>query len=641
MRFADQIPRNALIWLIICQFTVVIPHLFHLPVWIILVYIGAALWRLQMYRGRAAMPGRWARMLLALAAGALIFASFRTFIGLEPMVGLLLVATALKLIETVSAKDGYVLAMLGFFVCVTQFLFSQELPMVLYGVVNTMLLVAALIALNELPGRRFSTAVLGSSGKLLLQAVPMMVILFVVFPRIGPLWSVPSKDAGGVTGMSDTLRPGEVSKLGRSAAVAFRARFDGAIPPSRELYWRGVVMSVFEDGGWRSLRWDEIPRWDRSERVGPFGGEPLSYQVILEPTMQRWLFALPFARSDDAKIVPAPDFRLVSAAPVESQFGYRVESYPGTVLEPELRSWRRMTELAFPEAENPRTRALVAELQQRYPEPRALVQAVLSYFRTEPFYYTLEPPTLDADDFVDRFLFNSRRGFCEHYAYSFVVMMRQAGIPARVVGGYQGGETNPLNNTVIVRQFDAHAWAEVWLEGEGWQRVDPTAAVSPARVEFGLEAALADEGSFLADSPLSAFRYRNIDLVNWLRLRYDALAWQWQAFIVGFDSGGQIDFLKRWFGEIRVSWFVALMLGSWAVVLIPLSLWMLRVRRVQRRSTEELRFADLSRRLEKRGITRAVGEAPRSFMARVLAELGEEGAGYGEQLREVERELYR
>lgn len=616
MIIGDQLPRRAMLWLVLCQFVVVIPHLVRVPLWVIAVYIGAALWRIQMYRGRSEPPGRLIRLLLGVTAGLAVFASYRSLIGLEPMVALLLVATALKFLESVRAKDGYVLVCLGFFICITQFLFSQELPVVLYTLIASLLLVTSMITLNQSSGARTTMREPILAMKMLALAIPMMAVLFVLFPRIGPLWSVPSKTGQGITGMSDTLRPGDVSKLGRSASVAFRVQFDADIPPKSDLYWRGMVMSDFDDGAWRTLGWRDHPGAERRLQRPETTGEALTYQVILEPTMQRWLYALPYAESDTAGIIEAWDYRLTVLTPIEAQLGYRVKSWPGATLQPELSDWRRRTELAFPDGLNPRSQSWISNLRDEYSDDERLVAAVLDYFRSEPFYYTLKPPPITDEDFVDRFMFDSRRGFCEHYAYAFVTLMRLAGIPARIVGGYQGGEVNPVNNTVVVRQFDAHAWAEVWLEDRGWSRVDPTGAVSPARVEFGLEEALADDENFLADSPLSAYRFRGIGLVNWMRLRYDAAAWRWQSFIVGFNSEEQLGLLKNWFGDIKVGWFVTVMLGSWALVLAPLTWFINRSRRTSTRLPDEQDFLKLCARLEKRGIRRRQGESAVSLLDR-------------------------
>lgn len=211
---------------------------------------------------------------------------------------------------------------------------------------------------------------------------------------------------------------------------------------------------------------------------------------------------------------------------------------------------------------------------------------------------------------MDQFLFRTRRGFCEHYAYAFVVMMRAAGVPARVVAGYQGGEINPVNKTVIVHQFDAHAWAEVWLAGRGWVRVDPTAAVSPDRIEWGLEQALAEEGSFLENSPLSPLRYRSIAWVNLLRLRYDALTYRWQTWVVGFNSDQQFKFLQNVFGDISALKFAAVLLGSWALVLIPVTISLLRRRDTHQLSPMDKQYLMFCKRLAGVGIERKPGETP-------------------------------
>ena len=614
------IARPALAWIVLCQIIVVLPHLTRVPWWILTVYVGAAFWRFQVLRSRVELPARSIRFLLGVGGAAAIVMSYGSFIGLEPMVGLLLVASALKVLEAVRLKDGYVLVCLSFFVCTTEFLFSQSLPVMLYSVFASVMLVTALILLNQRPGTRMTPQAPWLAVRMLALAVPMMVVLFVLFPRIGPLWSVPSKTGQGTTGMSDVLRPGEVSKLGRSADVAFRVRFDGDIPPRSQMYWRGMVLNRFDDGAWRTLDWRDHPASERRLQVPEFSGSPLSYQVIMEPTLQRWLYALPYAESETTGVLEAWDYRLMVLNPIESQFGYRVNSWSNAVIEPVLSAWRQQFELALPEGLNPRTRLFMRELVKTQSSPESIIAEVLRFFRTQPFYYTLTPSVIDEPDFVDRFVFESRRGFCEHYAYAFVVMMRMAGIPARIVGGYQGGETNPLNNTVVVRQFDAHAWAEVWLSGRGWTRVDPTAAVSPARVELGLEAALSEEEGFLADSPLSAYRFRGIGALNWLRLRYDALAWQWQSFIVGFNSAEQLDLLKNWFGEIKVSWFVAVLLGSWVLVLAPLTWFMARQRRPAGLLASERDFVRLRRRLQQRGLTLDSASTPNQWLeqARVV-----------------------
>lgn len=615
---AAAIPRNALVWILLSQFALLLPHLPQLPIWVVPVYLCTALWRAMVLRGQWSWPSRRLRLALILGGFAAVWFSFGSLLGLEPTVALLLTAFALKLLELQRRQDAYVLIFLGYFIAVTVFLFNQDLLLVLYMIGCLWLLTSALVALHRPGEARFSWR----SGRLpaimLLQAVPVMLVLFFVFPRIGPLWSVPLKTQAAKTGVSDHMKPGDVASLSQSDAVAFRVQFDGQIPPRGELYWRGLVFSVLEEGAWRSLRYQEIPprEWRLEQTSG--AGSAIDYQVLMEATQQHWLYALRYPRPLDPGVMALGDYRLYSPVEVEERFRYRVRSWPDLPLDPELSDWRRETELRLPEQGNPRTRALARELRTAARSDADFVQSVLDFYRDGPFVYTLQPGVL-GDDPIDEFLFQRQRGFCEHYASAFVIMMRAAGVPARVVAGYQGGEINPVNRTVIVHQFDAHAWAEVWLAGQGWVRVDPTGVVSPERVTLGLEEALAEEGSFLAESPLSPLRYRGVNWINSLRLRYDALTYRWQSWVVGFDSEQQFNLHQRLFGEVRARDLALLLLGSAALVLGPVAWWLLRGGRPPRLPEERL-YQRLCRRLAGRGLVRRAGEAPGPFAERVAAE---------------------
>ena len=641
MTVSRQLPRDALFWLIGVQLLMLLPLLVYLPPWILVVAVVASLWRLQVYQGRWSYPARWARALLAAGAAVAVFLSFRSLLGLEPMVSLLLVASSLKLLEAKSQRDGYLLAILGFFICLNVFLFDQGIPSALYVLFCVGILLSALIALNQTPGSQTRSRLLGVSASLLVQALPLMVLPFLFFPRIAPLWSVPIKRHGAETGMSDTLRPGDVARLGQSDAIAFRVQFDGNVPPLSELYWRGLTLGSFDDGTWRQHSGRSMPRYGRLELRPQVVGEPLRYRIIQAPTQQRWLYGLRYAEGQNDGAIATSDFRFVAPAPLEFELGYRVKSWPDTPLEVELPAWRRRLETRYPKGRDPETRALVGQWVAENPAPAALVMRALRWFREQPFYYTLEPSPITDRDFVDRFLFESRRGFCEHFAYSFTAMMRQAGIPARIVAGYQGGEINPVNGTVVVRQLDAHAWAEVWLTGRGWVRVDPTGAVSPERIEFGIGEALRDDASFLANSSMSAFRYRDIGIINWLRMRYDAMAWQWQSLVVGFGGETQIEVLKRLLGDITASRIVLLMLGGALLVLGPGAWLLFRPQKGDRPPPAEREFLKLCRQLAQQGIVRQRGEAPRLFIDRAKAELSGDNADQLEaRFKAIEAALY-
>jgi transglutaminase-like putative cysteine protease len=431
---------------------------------------------------------------------------------------------------------------------------------------------------------------------------------------------VPLKTHTAKTGISDFMKPGDISKLSQSAEVAFRARFDGDIPDRSQLYWRALVFSRFEKGRWSNLGYFNVPSKERRSTVVEKTGEPLRYSIIMEPTQQNWLFGLRYATPDRPGILSTPDFRLYSLVVIEDDFSYRVESWPEARLETELSAWRRAVELRLPDGDNPRARDWARSLREKSPDDRAFVEAVLAHFNREPFVYTLEPPLLPEANAMDAFLFETRRGFCEHFAAAFVVAMRSAGVPARVVAGYQGGELNPVNKTVIVHQFDAHAWAEVWLEGQGWVRFDPTGAVAPERIERGLEDAVAGEGTFLSESPLSPLRYRSVRWINQLRLRYDALTYRWQSWVVGFDGNAQVTLLRDILGEVSAGRFAAVFIGSWILVLLPVALGLLRRRDTQPVSSLDRGYLKVCERLANLGYPRFTGESATQYAARVSAD---------------------
>jgi len=615
MKAQEQLPRNALGWIILAQFSLVMLHLERIPLWILAVYLFSALWRFQVYAGRWSFPGFWVKSLLVVTSFAGIFFSYGNLLGLEPTVALLLAAFALKLIELAKLKDAYVLLFLAYFVCVTEFLFSQDLLVVLYTLLNVVLITTALVALHQPGQHRFKLATIRLPLIMLAQSLPLMLVLFFLFPRIGPLWSVPLKSHSAKTGVSDFMRPGDISNLSQSAEVAFRVQFDGAIPDKTDLYWRGLVFSTIRSGAWTSLKFYDMPTTERKQLAPETVGESLRYTVIMEPTQQNWLYSLRYAQSRESTLLRSPDYRLYSPVILEDEYRYTVRTWPDAILEPELSEWRRQIELALPEDENPLTRQFAGDLRKKHKSDRDFINALLDKFNEEEYVYTLQPPAL-GQNAMDEFLFETRRGFCEHYAYAFVVAMRAAGLPARVVAGYQGGEINPVNSTVIVHQFDAHAWAEVWLEGEGWVRFDPTAAVSPDRIEWGLERAMAGEGSFLASSPLSPLRYRDITWLNEIRLRYDALTWQWQSWVVGYDTEKQYEFLGSLLGEFNARKFALVLIGSWVLVLIPVGFSLLARRKLHERSEEDKYYLAFCTRLAKRGVAREPSETPAMYAER-------------------------
>ncbi len=622
-----QIPRTGLLWLLIAVVVVVAMHAEHLPVWISAAAGIAVIWQVQVYRGVWRYPGKRAKFLLLLLCAAGLLVEYRSLLGLEPMVALLLSGFVLKLLEMHHRRDALIVLYLAYFAGIAQALFYQTIGTALLILISLTVTTSALVGLNQSQEEQRWFKPLRIGGLALLQAVPLMIVLFMVMPRLGSLWAVPMQKHGGVTGMSDRISPGDLARLGQSSALAFRVGFAGDIPPQRQLYWRALVLSKFDgrtwtqSGPWGYDSWDSqwygepSALWDRNIQRQ---GSPLAYNVILEPTHASWLFALGSALPDSTNVALTSNNVLVHRTPVTTKMGYRARSWLQYRNEADgLAPRRRSQELALPAGFNPETLALAAQWRQEAASAEEVVQRLLSWYNRS-FTYTLRPPVL-GEHTVDEFLFQTKRGFCEHFANSFVFFMRAAGVPARVVAGYQGGERHPTENYLTVRQYDAHAWAEVWLPGRGWVEIDPTAAVAPQRIEQSFSELFSAEEDFLEDQLFALARYRHIGWINGLRLRLDALDYAWATRVLGYQNI-QNDVLTDILGEInplRVGLF--LLIGA-ALALAPLGLVYLWSSRRRRRDELDELFLLFCRKLARQGLPRQAGEGPRTYTARIARE---------------------
>ena len=528
---AHQIPRNTLALLMVAQVAVILPYLQQLSIWIIAVGLFCGLWRTNVYLGRWDYPKRWLKAVLVIACvGGVAISGVGAF-SLEAMASLLVSMFALKLIEMKSRRDAYVVIFLGYFAIAIQFLFEQQLLLAVYQLVAFVLVTAAMVSLNQLQVAARPLPSLRLASLLVLQAVPLTLVMFLLFPRMAPLWTVPLPGSS-MTGLSDVVKPGDIANLTQSDELAFRVVVEGQMPPPSQRYWRGLVFSDFEDGGWKA-------RNRRPARDYPMpSSTDLHYEVLLEPTMQTWLYALDNSTSEHSNVYLTQDGRLESEDPIMSVFRYRaVQHRPERRAEP-LTEAVRARETAIDSEANPRLQALGPALLAEHGSPMAMTRAILMHIREVPFHYTLSPPQYPGQDAFDGFWFDGRAGFCEHYASAYVYLMRSAGIPARLVGGYLGGEVNQVSGHLIVRQYDAHAWAEFYDETLGWFRVDPTAAVAPERIEQGLTAALSS--SDLASLPLlSSARIGDWDLASDVLRWMDSIEHRWNLWVVGFDSNAQ------------------------------------------------------------------------------------------------------
>ncbi|RRW38537.1 transglutaminase TgpA family protein, partial [Stutzerimonas stutzeri] len=540
----------------------------------------------------------------------------------------------LKLVEMSTRRDALVLIFLGFFAVVTSYLFEDSLLAGLYSLLPVTALLAAMIGLQQssLVTRPWPTVRL--AGALLLQAVPLMLVLFLFFPRLPPLWSLPQAGDRGTTGLADHMAPGDIARLGRSAELAFRVSFDGEIPPRDQLYWRAVTFERFDGRRWSQSYASNVPQAPEWQALG----EPLSYSVVMQPSGQPWLFALDVAQVASGGAQLMTDFHLQRRQPVTKPLMYQVTSWLDARREAIGAPESLARALQLPEQGNPRSRTWAAELRRSAQEPQAVVDALLRHFNREPYHYTLEPPPVGSD-IVDDFLFQTRSGFCAHYAGAMTFVLRAAGIPARVVAGYQGGEVNPAGNYLSVHQFDAHAWVEYWVAERGWVSVDPTFQVAPERVEQGLEQALARERSFLADEPLSLLRFRDVGWMNTLRLRWDSLNYGWQRWVLNYQDEQQSQMLQRWFGKLDGQ---ALGLGLVAVLGLLTGILALVLFKPWRREkdVQQRQFDRFERLLARQGIRRHKGEGARSFAERAAIEMPDQAPAIRAFVRLYEAQRY-
>lgn len=616
MKLEDRLPARsgALLWMIAAIGVAIVPHLFNQPVWVVLTTVLALAWRGGVHLGRLPMPSRWILVLLTLLMTGLVLGRYGTLFGRDAGVALLVLMTGLKLLETRTYRDAMLVVFLGYFVIITNFFYSQEIPVALYMLVAVFATTAALVRLNAGEGVQPIRESFGLAGLMLGQAVPVMIILFLLFPRLpGPLWGMPQDSTTGVTGLSDSMSPGSISELLQSDAPAFRVSFTDEPPAPAQRYWRGPVFAHFDGRTWRAGRETEIDALP----LLPDTDGMVTYTLNLEPHERRWLLALdvPVAVPPDARMTG--DHYLVADRPVRRLVQYSLASRTDLILEPELTEPRRRQALSLPARAAPQAQALAQTWRTQHEEDDTLIQAALRHFNEEPFFYTLSPPRLERDP-VDQFLFEVRAGFCEHYASAFVVLMRAAGIPARVVTGYQGGEYNRLGNYLLVRQSDAHAWAEVWLEGRGWVRVDPTAAVAPERIEQGIRVALSGD----LDAP--DFIRRSLDW-GMVRLQWelwrDSIDYYWSGWVLAFGPERQEELLER-LGLGRLDWrgmitLMVILIGAVVLVFAALFLWRNRLPVADPLAVVYRRFC---RRLAGAGLTRAPHEPPMDFARRIARE---------------------
>lgn len=573
-------------------------------------------------------PGKKLRNVLAVLGTILLLASEGGRLGLHTGVAVLAVLLALKPMEMATRRDAMATLLLTSFLIVFNLFFAQSLPTAFMAFCGVLAVGAALIHTTA-PHTRFSQAV-RQSAALLAQGLPLALALFIVFPRLpGGLFGYHAPVAQ--TGFDDTLEPGAVATLALNRDVAFRATFTDALPPPDARYWRGLALWGFDGRRWLALQ--DVP----PARHALVGRSPVSYTVMLEPHGKRWLFALDMPLSGTGGARMQVDNTLLSRFEITTTRSYALRSFLHYDTGP-LTRWEAIAGLLLPTGGNPRARALAKQWRETSADNTEIVRRCMLFFSEHQFTYTLTPPLL-GENAVDDFLFETRQGFCEHYASAMTFLLRAAGVPARLVAGYLGGEENPLGDYLIVRQSDAHAWVEAWLPRKGWVRLDPTAAAVPERLHQGLLAALARQGISDVLGGMSA-------PPSWLRhlnLGWDAINYYWGRVVLDYGWRNQLRLLRllgiareRWITVLAGLFLGTILTGTGVALLLLLRR---RMRRPLPRDPVERLWSTLCRGLARKGIPRPPWQGPMDYaahVARLRPDLGEsiaEAAALYAQLR--------
>lgn len=608
-----ELDKNILIFLLSSIGLIVFPHVYHLPAAVFGFFCLLLSWRFIGIWKQNWLPDKLVIFLLATCGIALLYNQHQGLFGRDAGTNLFITALGLKLLEIKKQRDLYLITYLAFIVAASQFLYEQSILMAAYILSVCCVLLATLVCINSDKVQTLSA--LKTALIIIVQALPIAVALFLLFPRIeAPKWMLFNDRHQSKTGLSDSMEPGSISDLVQSYQLVFRVKFAGAIPPSRQRYWRGPVLS-HTDG----------KRWTQTAVQKPWAnpvvtGTAYQYTILMEPQDKNWIFALDMPAGFSPPLIQNADYRLTTLDSPDKRAEYQVTSYPDYntgLINPN--EYKAATQL--PGEPSDKIKQLVSQLHGFDNAPDEFIKQLLNHFRVEDFHYTLSPPLLEENP-IESFLFKTRYGFCSHYASAFVYLMRAGHIPARIVTGYQGGELNKVGNFLEIRQADAHAWAEVWLKNRGWVRVDPTAAIAPERIER--ENNIDRETTFGIPG---ANHYLPLPAYNWLkqtRQLWSNVDYNWQRWVINYDNKSQSSFLSS-FGindlKTMIYWMIAV-IGLITAVLC----WFLLYQKPKTSDKVLLLYNRYCKKLAKHGLFRGAGEGAKDFAERVKIRLPEQAA---------------
>ncbi len=596
--------KNIVIFLLSSIGLIVVPHIFHIPIAVFGFFSLLLVWRFIGIWKPHWLPGRLAILLLTVCGIALLYSHYQSIFGRDAGTNLFIIALGLKLLEIKKERDLYLVNYLAFIVAASQFLYQQSILMAAYILLVCCVLLATLVYINSSKAQTLTT--LKTATIIMAQALPIAVVLFILFPRVdAPKWILFNDSHQAKSGLSDTMEPGSISNLSESFDLVFRVKFAAAIPPPQQRYWRGPVLS-HTDG----KRWTQATV-NKPLRSPVVTGTAYQYTLLLEPQNKNWVFALDMPTAFPSSLSLNSAYQLISSENPGKYAEYKVTSYARYNTGPINRSEHKAA-IQLPGEPSDKIKRLVKQLGGFDSVPDKFIKQLLNHFRAEDFHYTLTPPLMEKNP-IESFLFTTRYGFCSHYASAFVYLMRVAGIPARVVTGYQGGELNKIGDFLEIRQADAHAWAEVWLENRGWVRVDPTAVIAPERIE---------RNSNLNRQTIYGSNTANSQAYQWLRQAaqlWGSVDYNWQHWIINYDNKNQSDFLSS-FGindlKTLICWMIAA-IGSITAVLCGFLFY----RKPKAADKTLLLYNRFSKKLAKHGLVRNTGEGVKDFAARAKTKL--------------------
>jgi protein-glutamine gamma-glutamyltransferase len=541
MILIKSVKLNSLVFIFFALCLSILPHLSHITPWPVIVFILLGLWRIAGNIKPAILPNKWLLLLVTMLIVSAHILYFGSLFGREVGVSLLIVMSGLKLMETRTKRDSFMVVFLGMFIVITNFYYSQSIGYIVYLFVTLIMLIGCMIDLSSQTLPASYKQQIRLSIILLCQAIPLTLILFILFPRInGPIWVLPEDAHAGKTGLSENMTPGKISDLIQNNSVAFRVKFIDKIPERENLYWRALVLWGFDGKTWRQNNIVQQPYSSFNSINSATLLDPVDYTITLEPHSKKWLFGLDLPIIDIEYGQTMDDFTLRTNKKINKITKYPLTSYL-VYHTGWLNKYEHKNSLQLPGTISPMVINQAKAWHKESKTNEEYIAKVLNYYTEQNFTYTLTPPTMTEKP-TEEFLFTYKKGFCEHFSSSFVILMRAAGIPARVVTGYQGGEYNSVGGYFVIRQSDAHAWSEVWLERTGWTRVDPTASVAPERVEQTIKFAEQEQGS-----PVKFKLEKNSFFKkHWKTLSQsvDAVNHAWNNWFLGYDKALQKKILN-------------------------------------------------------------------------------------------------